>query len=406
MRWTLPRADDACMTSLLITNARIHDGSGGNPLKGSVAIVDGRIARIGSGGPTEVPAGVKVIDAGGKALIPGLIDCHVHLNFDGLVDFAGDAASLTMDEARARCVRNAMRHLEAGITTVRDLGGLGETTIEAARDRASGRIKGARILTAISVLTAPGGHAHFIGREIASEEEMRKSVRELCEMGARAIKLVATGGVLTPGIGATQAAFPVETLQAAVEEAHAAGVRVAAHAIGREGIEFAARAGVDSIEHCCQLSEAATADMLSNPTWMVATLSAPHQISCGGEGIPDYAKAKSDEVRLQGREAFARAVHAGVRIAAGTDAGTPFNAHGELWRELELMAECEMPLPRVLQAATREAAMLLGLGDLGTLEAGKIADAVLLDGDPHSSIDAYRSVVAVIQDGELVVDNR
>lgn len=393
--------------ALIITNARIYDGRGGDPIDvGSIVAMDGRIAALGPGAPTDVPKDIQVIDAGGRSLIPGLIDTHVHLNFDGLVDFAGDAASLTLEEARARNVRNAQRHLENGITTVRDLGGLGETVIETARERASGVIGGARILTAISVLTAPGGHAHFIGREIGSADEMRKSVHELCEMGARAIKLVATGGVLTPGIGATQAAFPLETLQAAVEEAHAAGVRVAAHAIGQEGIEFAARAGVDSIEHCCQLSDAAVTDMLSNPTWMVATLSAPHQISCGGEGIPEYAREKSDAVRQDGRASFARAVHAGVRIAAGTDAGTPYNAHGELWRELALMAECEMPLPRVLQAATREAAMLLGLGDLGTLEVGKIADAVLLDGDPHVSVDAYRSVVAVVQDGTLVVDRR
>jgi imidazolonepropionase-like amidohydrolase len=191
-----------------------------------------------------------------------------------------------------------------------------------------------------------------------------------------------------------------------LDEAHARGLRVAAHAIGQEGIEAAVAAGVDSIEHGCFLSDGAIAGMLGNPSWLVPTLSAPERISNGGPGVPDYARAKSEEVQTHHRASFARAAEAGVRIATGTDAGTPYNFHGMLRHELALMNETGMPLDRILPAATREAATLLGLGDLGTLRAGNIADFVLLDGDPLSDIGAYERVVLVAQGGRVVVDRR
>lgn len=393
---------------LVITGARIHTGASlGTIEDGVLAAEDGRIVyvggREGARGLDQTPA---AIDASGLTLIPGLIDCHVHLCFDGSPDFAGDADRLTPALAAERCVEAARRALEAGITTVRDLGGIGDTTITAAKQQAAGAFRGARIITAGSVLTAPGGHAHFIGREISSADEMVKAVTDLHAQGARAIKLIATGGVLTPGIGAQQSAFPPEQLEAAVRGAHDLGMRVAAHAIGAEGIEAALSAGVDSIEHGCFLTDTAIATMLDNPSWLVATLSAPDRISRGGDGVPEYARAKSAEVQVSHRASFAKAVDAGVRIASGTDAGTPYNFHGGLSYELRLMHESGMPLDRVLTSATREAAQLLGFGELGTLEPDKVADAVLLDGEPLEDVAAYERVAGVVQGGRLVVDRR
>lgn len=391
---------------MIIRGARLFDGRGGAPVEDAALVIEGdRIAYAGPAAGAPLTDG-DILDAGGRALVPGLIDCHVHICFDGSPDFEAAVAATTPELTRALAESNLVRALEAGITTVRDLGGIGTATIDAARAQRSGAIKGARVLTAGQVLTVPGGHCHFIGREISSMGEMAKAVASLHDAGADLIKLVATGGVLTKGVSAQRSAFPPEQLAAGVAAARACGMRVAAHAIGAEGIEAAVRAGVDSIEHGCFLTPAAIEDMKARSTRLVATLSAPERISHGGDGVPEHARDKSIEVQAEHRKSFAAAVAAGVKIAAGTDAGTPYNFIGMLAFELRLMHESGMRPERILVAATSEAAALLGLDDLGTLEAGKIADCVLLDGDPYADTVAYEKVVAVFQAGRLVVDRR
>jgi len=394
--------------TVVVRGARLYDGRGLDAIDNAVLVAEG--GRIMYAGPAAGARGFDAlpgaVDAGGRSLIPGLIDAHVHLCSNGSPDFASDATGLSLQQARDRCVEAGVRALEAGITTVRDLGGVGLTTVEVARAQASGGLKGPRILTAGQVLTVPGGHAHYIGREVASVGEMRKAIQSLAEAGATAVKVVATGGVLTPGIGAQQSSFPPEQLRAAVEEAHRLGLRVAAHAIGAEGIAAAVDAGVDSIEHGCFLSDPVIGEMIGNPTWLVATLSAPERIVNGGTEAPAYAIEKSSEVMNAQRRSFARAVELGARIASGTDAGTPYNFHGGLSHELKLMHESGLGLERVLTSATRDAAQLLGLGDVGTLEADKVADFVLLDADPLHDAGAYARVALVAQNGRIVVDKR
>lgn len=394
------------MGELLIRGARLHDGLGTPPIEnGSLVARDGSIVYAGAAGGAPSPSdGAAVVDAGGRSLVPGLIDCHVHLCFDGVADFAREAAEMTPASAALKAARNARKALEAGITTVRDLGGHRFATIDVARARRAGLFEGPRILTAGEVLTITGGHAHFIGREVDTAEELVKAVRELVKAGADLVKIIATGGVLTPGIGAQRAAFTTDQLAAAVSEAHLAGRRVAAHAIGADGIVAALEAGVDSTEHGCFITDEALKLYAESGAWLVATLVAPERIAHGGEGVPEYAVAKSLEVGEAHRASFRRAVEAGVRIAAGTDAGTPFNPHGGLWRELRLMFEAGMPLDRLLRSATSEAAALCGLDDAGALVAGRTADAVLLDGDPLTDVSAYERVAVVVQDGRVVVD--
>ena len=394
--------------TLVVRGARLHDGRGLDGVDDAVLVAqDGRVMYAGpAAGARGFDALPGAVDAGGRALIPGMIDAHVHLCFNGSPDFAADADSLTPQIARDRCAEALLRALEAGITTVRDLGGIGLATVEAARAQAAGGLKGARVLTAGQVLTVPGGHAHFIGLEISSAAEMVKAIQSLNEAGVNVVKLIATGGVLTPGIGAQQSAFSSEQLRAAVEEAHRLGLRVAAHAIGAEGIAAAVDAGVDSIEHGCFLTDRVIGEMIGNPTWLVATLSAPERIANGGTEAPEYAVQKSIEVMRAHRESFARAVELGARIASGTDAGTPYNLHGGLSHELKLMHESGMGLERVLSSATRDAAQLLGLGDLGTLEVDRVADFVLLDGDPLRDVGAFARVALVAQNGRIVIDRR
>ncbi|HEX9776389.1 MAG TPA: amidohydrolase family protein [Actinomycetota bacterium] len=393
---------------LVIRGARLIDGRGSDPVDDAVLVAQG--GRVMYAGPVEDARGFEehpsAIDADGRTLMPGLIDAHVHLCFDGAPDFAADADAMSEADALERCREAAARALHAGITTVRDLGGLGEATLLAAREQRRGNLKGARILTAGQVLTVTGGHAHFIGREVDSSDDLTKAIDDLKEAGADVVKVIATGGVLTPGIGALQPAFTREQLEAAVNEAHRLGMRIAAHAIGAEGIAAAAAAGVDSIEHGCYLEGGAISAMISTPSWLVPTLSAPDRISHGGRDVPDYARVKSDKLIEHHRAAFAAAVEAGVRTASGTDAGTPYNPHGGLAYELRLMHEAGMSLRQVLAATTREAAQLLGLGEAGTIEPEQIADVILLDGDPLEDAGAYERVVMVVYGGHVVVDRR
>lgn len=395
------------MARLIVKNVRILDGLGSPPVENGVFASEGdRIAYAGAAGGAPAPAPEDaVVEADGRTLIPGLIDCHVHLCFDGVADFLKEATEMTAASAALKAARNARRALEAGITTVRDLGGHGLTMVDVARAQRDGVLAGPRILTAPAVLTITGGHGHFFGWEVDSAVELVKGVRGLVKAGADWIKIMSTGGVLTPGIGAQRSAFSVEELEAAIHEAHEAGLRVAAHAIGAAGILNALRAGIDSIEHGCYLTDEALKLLVQNESWLVATLVAPERILHGGEGVPDYAISKSEEVSVAHAASFRKAVEAGVRIAAGTDAGTPFNVHGGLWRELALMHGAGMPLDRVLVAATSEAAALLDV-PAGALEAGRFADAVLIDGDPLGDVSAYRNVALVVQGGRVVVDRR
>lgn len=398
------------MADLVIRDARLYDGTGGPPVDDAVLVAeDGRVTYAGParGAPPD-PAGAAEIDGGGRALIPGLIDAHVHLCFDGIANFAAEAAETTEARAALKAARNARRALEAGITSVRDLGGHFTTVIEVARAQREGIVEGPHIVAAGQALTITGGHGHFagFGRPVDTADEMVKAVREMVRAGAEAIKVVATGGVLTEGIGAQRSSFSVDQIAAAVNEAHEAGRRVAAHAIGAAGIVAALQAGVDSIEHGCYLTDESIKLLLDGERWLVPTLSAPERILHGGEGVPGYAVEKSREVIGNHVESFRRAAEAGVRVAAGTDAGTPFNVHGGLAHELRLMRDAGMPLPQVLRAATLEAAGLLGLDDAGALEPGRRADCVLLDGDPYGDAGAFSRVELVAQDGRVVVDRR
>jgi imidazolonepropionase-like amidohydrolase len=251
-----------------------------------------------------------------------------------------------------------------------------------------------------------GGHGHWVGREADGPDDVRKAVREQLRAGADCIKLIATGGVMTPGVDPRSPQFTEEEMRAGVEEAHKAFRVVGAHAQATEGIKNAVRAGVDSIEHGIYLDDEAVALMRERGTVLVPTLIAPVQISRHGiaAGVPAFMVEKSDRVQSVHRESFTRALHAGVRIAMGTDAGTPFNRHGANAEELALMVAAGMTPAQALVAATRTAAELLGLAEqTGTLAPGKQADLLVVEGDPLSEIGVLSSgVVGVMRAGSWV----
>ena len=394
--------------SHLIRNVTLIDGLGGEPRADWAVAVEGeRIAWIGPSAQAPVFDPHNVVDGKGHSLLPGMINSHVHLCNDGSADLFGQVLNDSIPIATIRSVINARLTLAAGITTVRDCGAANQIAIEIAKAVDRGLIEGPRVRAAGRVVTMTGGHGHFIGREADGPDEVRKAVRSEIKGGANFIKVMATGGVLTPGVDPSQTAFQLDELQAAVEEAHKAGRPAASHAIGNGGIKNALRAGIDSIEHGFYLDDEAINLALKNETFLVPTLIAVDQIVNNGAkgGIPDWVVKKAQGESGHHRESFAMAVKSGMRIAAGTDAGTPFNPHGDLPLELAKMVEFGLPPMLAIVAATSNAARLLRMDDqIGSIEKGKVADLILVPGDPLKDIGAMRRPSFVMKSGRVVRD--
>ena len=377
---------------------------GDEPIQDAVVLVDeGRIVGSGRREEVAVPREAEVIDLSGKTLLPGLIDAHVHC----ILDATGDPMANLMGESPAVWALKGARHLratlEAGVTYIRDVGGMEHVDIDLRDAVASGLIVGPTMQVAAHVITMTGGHGHAIGREADGVGEVARAAREQLKAGADLIKVIATGGVMTPGVEPGSAQMSEEEMAVAVREAHNAGKRVATHAQGTEGIKNSIRAGVDSVEHGIFLDEEAIEMMREGGVYLVPTLVAPYWIVKAGveQGIPDYAVRKASSVMESHRASFRLALEAGVKIAMGTDAGTPFNCHGQNAYELKLMVEAGMTPTEALHSATRVGAELLGVQDqVGTIEEGKRADMIVVDGDPLVDIDVMLDVAQVYIGGE------
>jgi imidazolonepropionase-like amidohydrolase len=346
------------------------------------------------------------IDAPTATLLPGLIDCHVHFTLSGRGDWLEEVRQ-PYPLACWRTAAHARATLRAGFTSVRVLGGREGIDIALREAQARGEVEAPRVVAANLAVCMTGGHGSWLGREADGPYEVRKAVREQLRAGADCIKVIATGGVMTPGvdIGAQQLGF--DELEAAVQEAHRAGRRVASHAHGAEGIEAAVRAGVDSIEHGSFLTDAAIKDMLARGTYFSATLVAASGIAeAPPDTVPDWARKKAVVATASHVDSFRRAYQAGVRLVLGTDAGTPFNFHGANARELALMVRYGVSAEDGLRAATRNGADLLGkAAELGTLEVGKQADLVLCEGDVLADVNRLcdmDNIRLVVQSGRIV----
>ena len=397
------------MATTRIDDVTLIDGSGAAPVPGQAVLVDDdRIAWVGPTAHAPSVGDGRVVSGRGHALLPGMINCHAHICNDGAADLFAQVASDTVPLATIRAVLNAQVTLRAGITTIRDCGAASQIALEIAKATDAGLIEGPTIRAAGRVVTMTGGHGHFIGREADGPDEVRKAVRAEVKGGAHFIKVMATGGVLTPGVDPSQTSFQPEEMQAAVEEAHKSGRPAASHAIGNAGIKNALRAGIDSVEHGFYLDDEAVNLALKNDAYMVPTLIAVDQIVShgAGGGIPDWVVRKAESEAGHHRESFAMAVSSGMRIAAGTDAGTPFNPHGDLALELAKMVEFGLSPTQAIVAATSGAARLLRMSDaIGTVEVGKRADLILVPGDPTADITAMGRPALVMKAGTLRRDD-
>jgi imidazolonepropionase-like amidohydrolase len=394
------------MERTILTGATLIDGTGAPPVTGRAVVVeDGRIAAVV--GEREGPAGTT-LRLDGLTLLPGLINCHVHLCFNGEADPAATMLRESYPMTVIRAVQRARINVEAGVTTVRDLGGRDYAELAVRDAIRQGLIPGPRTLVAGRGICITGGHGwHMIGREADGPDEVRKAVREQIKAGADVIKLFATGGVMTPGVEPNAAQLTLDEVRAAIEEARKAGRRTAAHAQGTDGIANCVEAGTTTIEHGVFLTEALCARMARDGVALVPTLIAPHAIAAGGvaSGIPDFAVRKSLAVRDRHTESFRMALRLGVTIAAGTDAGTPLNPHGSMVPELELMVKAGLPPLAAVQAATSTAARVLGLeGETGRVAPGLAADLLAVAGNPADRIQALDEVRLVIAQGRTIIN--
>ena len=400
-------AVEFCNKNTLFANGPVFTGGGGMHEKAWVLVKEGRIASV-SAEPITPGADARVVDLGGRTLLPGFIDCHVHLYLDSTGDPFASLAGVNPQELALKAASHAVATIMAGVTTVRDLGDM-HYAVMAVRDAVNqGLLPGPRILAAGRVVCITGGHGwHIGGRQADGPEEVRKAVREQIRAGCDVVKLMATGGVLTPGGKPGQAQLDLEELAAGADEAHRLGRRAAAHAQGTEGIKNALRAGIDTIEHGNFLDPEAMELMQNRGAVLVPTLSAPVNILRGGVegGVPAGALETTGRVKEAHFESFRRAADCGVKMAMGTDAGTPFNRHGANLEEIALMAASGCKTEKALLAATGGAAKALGLDDVGIVAPGMLADLVVVKGDPLADpglLASSENIICVMKDGRFV----
>ena len=396
----------------VLTGASLIDGNGGEALTDAALHVEGeRIAWVGRAADLPPQAqDCKQIDVSGKWLLPGLIDAHIHICYNG-----AESVFALLEKPRDDLVLEAVdicqRTLKQGVTTIRDVGG--EKHIEMALRRAIDRgfIAGPRMKLSGRVISMTGGHAHFIAREADGPHEMRKAAREQIKAGADLVKLMATGGSATPGQDIHASQLTVEEISAVTEVAHMMGRTVAAHCHGTGGIRNCILGGVDSIEHGTYLDEE-TADMMAERgASLVLTVGVgnpdlqSYPLSPVQQADAERRRPMIEQGVKQIRKTIALARSKGVFLGCGTDAGgNPLAPHQfAMARELELLVENDLTALEAITIGTRNNAKVLRWDDeIGTVEAGKYADLLLLNSNPLADIRNLRDIAAVIKGGEKV----
>ena len=387
----------------LFKGAAIIDGTGADPVKGDLLIEGKDILEVGNVNCSDA----QVVDVSGKIIMPGIINCHVHSTFEGdSPDPTGVLAKESDAMTALRGTRNLQKLLRSGVTFFRDMGARNHVDIDLRNARNQGIIEGPEFIVAGKVITMTGGHAWMMGRQADGCDEVRKATREQLKAGADFIKIMATGGVLTPGVEPGAAQLNYDEICVAVEEANKVGKKTATHAQGATGILNAVRAGIDSVEHGFYMTDEIIELMVKKGTYFVPTFYAVYAIWKGGveAGIPAQAVEKIKKVMEPHRESFQKAYKAGVKIAMGPDSGTPFCRHNETAFEIKLMVDNGMTTKDAILSTTKNAADLLGISQrYGTLEKGKAADFLVLGANPIDNIEALQNnLERVYKLGKLV----
>ncbi|MBM5812489.1 MAG: amidohydrolase family protein [Gammaproteobacteria bacterium] len=404
--------------SVLITAARLLDVQSGRWIEEPRVLVrNGHIVRIDRG-PATGPAGDEPqqrIALPGLSLLPGLIDMHVHLDSDPTY---GGYTGLQFSDRfwSVLAVVHAERTLQAGFTTVRNVGADAWNDVGLRQAIDAGKLRGPRVVSAGHAIGATGGHCDstFFPPSMQQHSEFladnpdqgRQRVREVRKYGAQVIKICATGGVFSRNTEPGQQQLTLEEMQAIVTEAHMWGLKVAAHAHGAAGIRDAIRAGVDTIEHASLIDAEGIALARQHGTWLSMDIYNTEYTQAEGQrnGVLEDNLRKDREVADLQREGFRRAHAAGVKMVYGTDAGV--YPHGDNGRQFAWMVRYGMSPLQAIQTATFNAAEALGRNDVGVIEAGRFADLVAVAGDPTMDITLLERIPVVIKGGEVVRDKR
>jgi imidazolonepropionase-like amidohydrolase len=406
--------------TLVLANGRVWDGKADTAMaRASVVIEGGTIAAVGE--KVNISPGAQVVEVAGKTIMPGLMDAHVHLTMDTLcgknIIWHHLAVHPTLRAYHA--LANAQKSLNAGFTTLRtmqaggaDLGG--DVALHDAIEQ--GFILGPRIVPSAMIFGMTGGHNDMFVPAVFKErwatadgvDECRKAARTAIRAGAEFLKIFTSGGVMSMKTSPDARNYTLEEIEAICDEAGAQGRRVAAHAIATEGIKNAVRGGVATVEHGSKLDEEAIQLMLDRGTYLVPTLAIGHNsFKVDDPHVPPYARAKGVKVIEQHQESVRMAAEAGVKIVLGTD-GSDFAPFGRNAQELELLVQAGVRPIDALRAGTSVAAEALGIDAFtGSIEAGKSADLVVVDGDPLADVRILQDlsrVKRVYVGGVLVVD--
>jgi imidazolonepropionase-like amidohydrolase len=400
--------------NVLIRAARLLDVRTGKWIENpAIRVENGRITAVTAGG--QPAPGERVLDLAGMSLLPGLIDMHTHLDSDP--SYGGyNYLQFTDSFWSMLTVKHAGETLDAGFTTVRNVGADNWNDVGLRQAVEEGKIRGPRIVSAGYAFGATGGHcdATFFPPSFDakspynadSPDEARKRVREIRKHGAQVIKICATGGVFSRNTEPGQQQMREDEMRAVVEEAHQWGLKVAAHAHGASGINAAIRAGVDTIEHASLIDAEGIALAKKNGTWLSMDIYNTEYTQSEGRknGVLEDNLRKDREVADIQRENFRRAHQAGVRMVYGTDAGV--HRHGDNGRQFQWMVRYGMTPLQAIQAATVNSAEALGRSDVGVAEVGRWADLVAVNGDPTANVGLLEAIPVVIKGGVVEKDAR
>jgi len=398
--------------SVIIHAGHVLDVKTGKLLSDQTLVIeDGKIVSAGDSVTAKTPANTVRIDLPNATVLPGLIDAHTHLTSDPT--FGYEELGISIPREALIGAKNARITLEAGFTTVRNVGANGFTDVALRDSINAGDVPGPRMLVSGPLLGITGGHCdnnllpyeyHAVGDGVADGiAAVQHKVRENIKYGADLIKICATGGVLSKGDDPQASQYTLEEMKAIVADAHRLGRKVAAHAHGAQGILWATEAGVDSIEHGSYIDDAGIAEMKKNGTYLVPTLYLGDWFLENAEKnhVPDFYLAKAKAVMPIARKNIAHAFASGVKVAFGTDAAV--YPHGLNAHEFAVMVKLGLTPLQAIQAATVNAADLLGWpGKVGSLEPGAWADIVAVDGNPLQDVTTLERVKFVMKGGDVV----
>lgn len=386
---------------LIINNCNLINGISDEVKENCYIIIEGdSISKIGQG-HVEPGSTDTVIDGKGKYVIPGLIDAHVHLVWDGSPDPMPVIEHLENDEVTLRAYKHSLDYLKLGITTVRDVGSPDRTAIHVRNAINSKLLKGPTIISSGTSISITGGHVYSLGREADGVDGVRTAARTILKEGADLIKVMATGGIYTEGEEPGNTQLTYEEIAVAVKEAHNKNKKVAAHADGLEGIMNCIKAGVNTIEHGIYADTNALKLMKEKGMYLVPTMAVMRRLSTY-EKIPAFAREKALEITDTHMEMLKNAVKLGVNIATGTDCGSAGTPPAYYFEELLMMEEAGMKPIDVIKSSTNIAASCLGIEDRGTLTEGMKADLLLLNENPCTDLHVLKDDKLIVKDGKIV----